>query len=74
MSAGCNDSLGSAMAQGVSRGLLLRRRGFVLRPAHMKGAMGHNSLRVNCFCHININTLVHIPVFIAFITSYKLRV
>jgi hypothetical protein len=66
-------SLGSAMAQGVSRGLLLRRRGFVPRPAHMKGAVGQDSLRVNCYFHININTLLYTPVFVAFIASYKLR-
>jgi hypothetical protein len=72
-SAGCSASVGNAIAQGVSRGLLLRRRGFVPRPSYMKGALGHDSVRVNCFFHINISTLVYSPIFIAFIASYKLR-
>jgi len=48
-SAGCSADLGGAMAQGVSRGLLLRRREFVPKSAHMKGALGQDSVSVNCF-------------------------
>jgi hypothetical protein len=73
-SAGCSASLGSAMAQGVTRGLLLQRCGFVPSSAHIKGALEQDSFSVNCFFHTNINKLAYTPVFVAFIASHKLRV